>query len=90
MIDARVVKKRELWRARRALETHPLGEDAIRAAVTGGKGTMRTISSITAPELSAVLAYLATLTSEGRNTTASGEPLPAGADMIHSPCPWET
>ena len=57
--------------------TNRFGEDAIRAAVTGGKGTMRPVASITPSELSAVISYLTTLTSEGR-TASSGEPLPPG------------
>src|SRR5262245_59245893 len=57
--------------------TARLGEDAIRAAVTGGKGTMRPIASMTANELSAVVSYLSTLTAEGR-VTPSGEVLPPG------------
>jgi quinoprotein glucose dehydrogenase len=57
--------------------TSRLGEDAIRAAVTGGKGTMRPITSIAPQELSALVAYLSTLTSENRSTNAA-EPLPSG------------
>jgi len=57
--------------------TSRLGEDAIRAAVTGGKGTMRAIAGITPQELNAVVGYLSTMTSEGR-TSNTGEPLPPG------------
>jgi quinoprotein glucose dehydrogenase len=39
--------------------TNRLGEDAIRAVVTGGKGTMRAVPGITESETSAVLAFLA-------------------------------
>jgi quinoprotein glucose dehydrogenase len=47
--------------------TDRLGEDAIRAAVTGGKGQMRPVSAITEPELTAVIAYLANMSpSAGR------------------------
>jgi quinoprotein glucose dehydrogenase len=45
--------------------TSRLGEDTIRAAVTGGKGTMRPVAGITGAELTAVIAFLATPNSEG-------------------------
>jgi quinoprotein glucose dehydrogenase len=45
--------------------TDRVGEDAIKAVVTGGKGQMRPVSSITEQEISAVISYLA-------NTSASG------------------
>jgi quinoprotein glucose dehydrogenase len=45
--------------------TDRVAEDAIKAAVTGGKGQMRPVSAITEPELNAVIAYLATFSATG-------------------------
>jgi quinoprotein glucose dehydrogenase len=39
--------------------TDRMDEDAIKAVVTGGQGQMRAISSITEPEVSSIIAYLA-------------------------------
>jgi len=59
--------------------TNRIGEDAIRATVTGGKGTMRPVSSITESELTAVMAYLAN-PNQGGGGRASPNlgPLPPG------------
>ena len=58
--------------------TDRMGDDAIKAIVTGGQGQMRPVSSITEFELTAVIAYLAsTSPSAGRGRTggrASGPP----------------
>jgi quinoprotein glucose dehydrogenase len=61
--------------------TNRLGEEAIRAAVTGGKGTMQPVSSITDAELTSVLAYLENRNRggrDGRGADASEPPLPPG------------
>jgi quinoprotein glucose dehydrogenase len=39
--------------------TNRLGQDAIRAVITGGKGTMRPVSGMSDSEITAVLAFLA-------------------------------
>ena len=39
--------------------TDRMGEDAIKAVVTGGKGQMRPVSSITDAEMTPIIAYLA-------------------------------
>jgi quinoprotein glucose dehydrogenase len=50
--------------------TDRMGEDAIKAAVTGGQGQMRPVSGITEQEVTAVIAYLAnTSPSAGRGRT---------------------
>ena len=58
--------------------TDRMGEDAIKAIVTGGQGQMRPVSSISEQELTAVIAYLAnTSASAGRGRTggrSSGPP----------------
>ena len=41
------------------------GEDAIRAAVTGGQGQMRPVSNITEAELTAVIAFLGSTSASG-------------------------
>jgi len=47
--------------------TDKMGEDAIKAVVTGGQGQMRAITSITEQEVSSIIAYLAnTSPSAGR------------------------
>jgi quinoprotein glucose dehydrogenase len=64
--------------------TDRMGEDAIKAIVTGGQGQMRPVSSITETEVAAVIAYLASSSpSAGRGRAggrASGPPeiFPAG------------
>jgi len=64
--------------------TNRMGEDAIRAIVTGGKGTMRPVYGITDPELTAVVAHLANPNAGGRGGRggrgggAPGPPLPPG------------
>jgi quinoprotein glucose dehydrogenase len=58
--------------------TDRMGEDAIRAVVTGGKGQMRPVSSITEQELSAVMGYLAsTSASAGRGRAGGRGDIPA-------------
>ncbi len=60
--------------------TDRMGEDAIKAVVTGGQGQMRPVSSISEQELSAVIAYLAnTSPSAGRGRTAGRGAGPAEA-----------
>ena len=66
--------------------TDRLAEDAIRAVVTGGKGTMRPVAGIADTELANVLLYLANPNAGGRGGRgggrggrgASGPPLPPG------------
>jgi quinoprotein glucose dehydrogenase len=59
--------------------TNRMSEDTIRAAATGGKGTMRPVKGITDAELSAVIAYLSTPPSpEGRSAVPPGPPPPPG------------
>jgi quinoprotein glucose dehydrogenase len=45
--------------------TQRLSDDAIRAVVTGGRGLMRPVSDITPAQLTAVIAYLSSLTPAG-------------------------
>ena len=53
--------------------TDRIGEDAIKAAITGGKGNMRPVSSITDAEMTAVISYLAlTSASGGRGGRGGG------------------
>ena len=53
--------------------TDKMGEDAIKAVVTGGQGQMRPVSSITESELTNVIAYLASMSpSAGRGRAARG------------------
>jgi len=64
--------------------TDRLGEDAIRAVVSGGKGTMRPVPGITETEMSSVLLFLANPNAGGRGGRGGrgagqgGPPLPAG------------
>ena len=64
--------------------TDRMGEDAIKAVVTGGQGQMRPVSGISEQELTAIIAYLAnTSPSAGRGRTAGrgagpAETFPAG------------
>jgi quinoprotein glucose dehydrogenase len=67
--------------------TDRMGEDAIRAIVTSGKGTMRPVYGISDPELTAIIAYLANPNvggrgggggRGGRGGRGSGPPLPPG------------
>ncbi len=55
--------------------TNRLAEDAIRVAVTGGKGTMRPVPNITETEITAVIAYLAN--SGGRGGARGAGPIEA-------------
>jgi quinoprotein glucose dehydrogenase len=52
--------------------TERLAEDALRAVVTGGKGTMRPVAGITETELSAVLLFLANPNAAGRGGGRGG------------------
>lgn len=45
--------------------TDRVGEDAIKAAITGGKGNMRPVSSITEAEMNTVISYLALSSASG-------------------------
>jgi quinoprotein glucose dehydrogenase len=59
--------------------TDRMGEDAIKAVVTGGQGEMRPVSSITEDEVTAVIAYLAnTSPSAGRGRAATLGAAPPG------------
>ena len=56
-----------------------MGEDAVRATVTGGKGEMRPVSGITDAELNAVVSFLANPSQGGgRGATAIFATLPPG------------
>jgi quinoprotein glucose dehydrogenase len=46
--------------------TDRMGEDAIKAIVTGGRGNMRPVSGISEVELNSVIAYLSTFGANGR------------------------
>src|SRR5436190_16762544 len=61
-----------------------LSEDTNRAAVTGGKGTMRPVPGITDAELTAVLAYLANPNLEGRGAGPSPGPPPPPGPVVAS------
>ena len=53
--------------------TDRVGEDAIKAAITGGKGNMRPVSSITDAEIASIISYLAlTSASGGRGGRGGG------------------
>jgi quinoprotein glucose dehydrogenase len=56
--------------------TSRLSDDAIRAVVTGGRGLMRPVSDISAAQLTAVVAYLASTNPLGRGIGAGGGPPP--------------
>jgi quinoprotein glucose dehydrogenase len=56
--------------------TARLSNDAIRAAVTGGIGLMRPVSDVSAEDLTAVIAYLASTNPTGRGFGAGGGPAP--------------
>jgi quinoprotein glucose dehydrogenase len=59
--------------------TDRMGEDAIKAVVTGGQGEMRPVSSVTETEVSAVIAYLANSSpSAGRGRGVGRGFLPMG------------
>ena len=53
--------------------TDRIGEDAIKAAITGGKGNMRPVSSISDTEMTSIIAYLGlTSASAGRGGRGGG------------------
>ncbi|MEO8077909.1 MAG: PQQ-binding-like beta-propeller repeat protein, partial [Acidobacteriota bacterium] len=52
--------------------TDRVGEDAIKAIVTGGRGQMRPVSSVSEPELNAVIAYLGTTSASAGRGRAAG------------------
>jgi quinoprotein glucose dehydrogenase len=58
--------------------TNRLSEDTIRAAVTGGTGTMRPVHGISDAELTALLTFLTSFNADGRGAVPPGPPLPAG------------
>lgn len=76
--------------------TNRMGEDAIRAMVTGGAGNMRPVSSITPQELDAVMTYLANPGGRGGGGGDNGPPLPPGPVVasggmmrfFQRPAPW--
>jgi len=55
-----------------------IGEDAVRATVTGGKGDMRPVTGITAAELNAVVSFLANPVQGGGRGAPNVGPLPPG------------
>jgi quinoprotein glucose dehydrogenase len=57
--------------------TDRMGEDAIKAIVTGGRGLMRPVPSVSEVELSAVIAYLATSSANREGGRGRGEPPPS-------------
>jgi quinoprotein glucose dehydrogenase len=73
--------------------TDRMGEDAIKAVVTGGQGQMRPVSSISEFELTSVIAYLAsTSPSAGRGRaggrgSGSPETFPAGPVVARGGAP---
>jgi quinoprotein glucose dehydrogenase len=56
--------------------TNRMGEDGIKAIVTGGRGLMRPVPGITEVELSAVIAYLASSGPNGAGGRGRGGPPP--------------
>jgi quinoprotein glucose dehydrogenase len=56
--------------------TDRMGEDAIKAVVTGGKGLMRPVPSVSEVELSAVIAYLAASSPNRPGGRGRGAPPP--------------
>ena len=57
--------------------TNRMGEDAIKAIVTGGRGLMRPVPGITEVELSSVIAYLASTSPNRAGGRGRGGPPPA-------------
>jgi len=55
-----------------------IGEDAVRATVTGGKGDMRPVTGITGAELTAVVNFLTNPVQGGGRGVANLGPLPPG------------
>ena len=79
--------------------TNRMGEDAIRAAVTGGVGNMRPVTGITPQDLTAVIGYLANPAGRGGRGGGGGDggrPLPPGPVVgsggmmrfVERPKPW--
>ena len=56
--------------------TNRMGEDGIKAIVTGGRGLMRPVPGITEVELSSVIAYLASSSPNGAGGRGRGGPPP--------------
>jgi quinoprotein glucose dehydrogenase len=52
--------------------TDRMGEDAIKAIVTGGRGQMRPVSSITEPEVASIIGYLASTSAAAGRGRAGG------------------
>jgi quinoprotein glucose dehydrogenase len=67
--------------------TDRMGEDAIKAIVTGGKGQMRPVSSITEAEMTAVIAYLASTSPSAGRGRAGGRGRGAGPPEVFPPGP---
>jgi quinoprotein glucose dehydrogenase len=67
--------------------TDRMGEDAIKAIVTGGKGQMRPVSSITESEMTAVIAYLASTSPSAGRGRAGGRGRVAGPPEVFPPGP---
>jgi quinoprotein glucose dehydrogenase len=65
--------------------TDRMGEDAIKAIVTGGQGQMRPVSSITEAELSSIIAYLASTSPSAGRGRAGGRG--AGPAEVFPPGP---
>ena len=76
--------------------TNRMGEDAIRAAVTGGVGNMRPVTAITPQDLTAVIGYLSNQAGRGGRGGGGGPPLPPGPVVgsggmmrfVERPKPW--
>jgi quinoprotein glucose dehydrogenase len=65
--------------------TDRMGEDAIKAVVTGGQGQMRAITSITEAEVSSIIAYLANTSAAAGRGRIGGRG--AGANETFPPGP---
>jgi quinoprotein glucose dehydrogenase len=69
--------------------TDRMGEDAIKAIVTGGRGLMRPVPSVSEADLSAVIVYLANSSRDGGGRGRGGPPpsLPPGPVVARGGAP---
>jgi quinoprotein glucose dehydrogenase len=67
--------------------TDRMGEDAIKAVVSGGKGEMRPVSGISEAEVTAVIAYLGSMGPNGRFGGAGNRGRGAGPATVFPPGP---
>lgn len=69
--------------------TDRMGEDAIKAIVTGGRGLMRPVPGVTEVELNAVIAYLASSSATRRGRGRGGPPpvFPSGPVVARGGAP---